>query len=391
MMMNGISSVPFCSTEIRFLTSAALQEHLLSLRLENIVLLMTENGEKRWNLSPFVSRLRESAKSFVRICNIPSNPTSEDIADAVNHIGSSPVDIILAIGGGSCIDLAKGISAFYHQSGDVASESILLDIQNKSYLSHAGVDIIAVPTTAGTGSEVTQWATVWDKVGKKKYSLDCPQLKPKAAYIVPEYTLPLSAEQTLSTGLDALSHAVEAYWSRFTTPLVQDIAYRAVELIVSHLRAVIESPDDLYLREKICRASLLAGLAFSQTRTTACHAISYPLTMHYGIPHGFAVALSLTGVAEINRGHFPNDSELFGLFDMCGGIHGWLDKTSRNIIKLDLINFNFEDLSIIAEEACASGRMSNNPCEISSDDVLKILNDSYNNLNANDIVRGWEV
>ena len=109
--------------------------------------------------------------------------------------------------------------------------------------------------------------------------------------------------------------------------------------------------------------------------------------MYYDVPHGFAVALSLAGVAEINRGHFPNDSELFGLFDMWGGIREWLVETSRNIIKLDIINFNFEDLSIIVEEACANGRMSNNPCEISSDDVQKILSDSYNNLNANDIRR----
>lgn len=372
-MMSGISSVPFCSTEIRFLTSAALQEHLLSLRLENIVLLMTENGEKRWNLSPFVSKLGEGAKSFVRICNIPSNPTSEDIADAVNRIGSSPVDIILAIGGGSCIDLAKGIAAFYHQPGDVSSESILSDIQNKSYISHVGVDILAVPTTAGTGSEVTQWATIWDKVGKKKYSLDCPQLKPKAAYIVPEYTLSLSAEQTLSTGLDALSHAVEAYWSRFTTPLVQDIAYRAVELIVSHLQAVIESPDDLLLREKICRASLLAGLAFSQTRTTACHAISYPLTMHYGIPHGFSVALSLAGVAELNRGSFPNDNELFALFEKQGGISGWLDSVCEGVVELNLKAFNVDDVMLIAESAFSKERMANNPRELEIEDVIRVI------------------
>lgn len=371
--MSSLSLVPFCSTEIRFMTSDELQEHLLSLNLENVILLLTENGEKRWDLSSFVSQLKETTKSFIRITNIPSNPTSEDIADALNHIGSSPVDVILAVGGGSCIDLAKGISAFYPQFGYVSHASILSQIQDKSYLSCNGVDIIAVPTTAGTGSEVTQWATVWDKVGKKKYSLDCPQLKPRAAYIVPEYTLSLSAELTLSTGLDALSHAVEAYWSRFTTPLVQDIAYRAVELIVSHLREAIDFPDDLSVREKIARASLLAGIAFSQTRTTACHAISYPLTMYYGIPHGFAVALSLAGVAEINRGHFPNDSELFGIFEDWNGIRGWLNMVSYGIFTLTLNHLSVQDVIFVSKDACENGRITYNPCDLAPDDIQHVL------------------
>jgi len=373
--MSALSSAPFCLTEIRFMTSEELQEHLLSLNLENVILLLTENGEKRWDLSSFVSHLKETTKSFIRITNIPSNPTSEDIVDVLNHIGSSPVDAILAVGGGSCIDLAKGISAFYPQAGSVSPASILSRIQDKSYLSCKGIDIIAVPTTAGTGSEVTQWATVWDKIGKKKYSLDCPQLKPKAAYIVPEYTLSLSAELTLSTGLDALSHAVEAYWSRFTTPLVQDIAYRAVELIVSHLREAIDFPDDLSVRAKIARASLLAGLAFSQTRTTACHAISYPLTMYYGIPHGFAVALSLAGVAEINRGHFPNDSELFGLFEKWGGIRGWLNFVCHEITQLNMQYFPISDYSLVSNEACGAGRMENNPVILDREQVVNILSD----------------
>lgn len=389
--MSVLSSVPFCSTEIRFMTSEDLQKHLLSLTLKNVVLLLTDNGEKRWGLSSFVSRIKESTASFIRITDIPSNPTSEDIANAVNCIGSNPVDVILTVGGGSCIDLAKGISAFYPQSAPVSSAAVLSQIQDNSYLSCKGVDIIAVPTTAGTGSEVTQWATVWDKVEKKKYSLDCPQLKPKAAYIVPEYTLSLPAELTLSTGLDALSHAVEAYWSRHTTPLVQDIAYRAIELIVSYLRQVIDSPDDLSLREKICRASLLAGLAFSQTRTTACHAISYPLTMYYDVPHGFAVALSLAGVAEINRGHFPNDSELFGLFEEWGGIRGWLDFVCQDIVKLDIQGYHISDYSLIISDACGNGRMSNNPRDISPDYVRKMFSGDNNYLNSNNIKGDWTV
>ena len=371
--MNPETYVPFCSTDIRFLKPADLEKQLLSLNLSNVVLILSKGGEIRWDLTEFCEKFAASLKMYIRIFDVPSNPTPEDIHAALEKIGSSPIDTIIAVGGGSCIDLAKGISAFYSQDAVPSADAILQMVKNKSYTSCNGLDIIAVPTTAGTGSEVTQWATVWDMRNKEKYSIDCPQLKPKAAYVVPEFTLSLSKELTLSTGLDALCHAVEAYWSTFTTPLVQDLAYRSVELVVSNLKDVLDHPSDPILRERMCRASLLAGLAFSQTRTTACHAISYPLTMYYGVPHGFAAALSLAGVAELNRGYFVNDEALFKLFDEWGGIQEWLDYVCEGVVLLRAEAFGVKDFEMVAEKACVNGRMGNNPRRIDVQMVSFIL------------------
>ena len=381
---------PFCETELLFTSKKGMENKLNEMDVKNIVLVMSESAAHRWNMDNFINGLKRKCKSklkgnFMWIKSIATNPTQKDIFNALDQIGDVPVDAIFAFGGGSAIDLAKGISVFH--SSNYSIEEITQSIKSKDYRDASEfVDIIAIPSTAGTGSEITQWATIWDKDKSGKFSIDAPELKPKLAIIVPELTLTLPNDLTLSTGLDAMSHAMEAYWSKYTTPLVQDLAYRAVELIVENLKRAVMEPQNLVVRERLCRASLLAGLAFSQTRTTACHSISYPLTMLYDIPHGFAVALTLEAVAKINRGNFPNDNELFKLFSMEVkgkytniesniGIMKWIDDTCEGIIDLRLSNFGItkEDIPHIVDRAFTGGRMDNNPVELDQDDVKKIL------------------
>jgi len=185
----------------------------------------------------------------------------------------------------------------------------------------------------------------------------------------------LSPLLTLSTGLDAMSHAVEAYWSKHTTPIVQEIAYRAIELVLINLKSVLTSPLEYSFRENMCRASVLAGIAFSKTRTTACHSISYPMTQLYNIPHGIAVTLTLNAVASLNRGHFAHDDELFLLFERFGGLSKWIDSVSKGIISLRLESFEIEedDIRVISDHAFTGGRMDNNPVNLTRDKVQLIL------------------
>ena len=161
---------------------------------------------------------------------------------------------------------------------------------------------------------------------------------------------------------------------KHTNPIVQEI-YRAIELIVQNLREAIEEPYNLIIREDLCKASLLAGLAFSQTRTTACHSISYPLTIFYNIPHGLAAAITLDAVSKINKGHFPNDAMLFDLFDEYGGIMNWINMVSEGVVEMKLSKFGItlQDIQLIADNAFTAGRMDNNPVNLSKDDVVKIL------------------
>lgn len=372
---------PFCSTEIVFLEHKQIIPKLLSLKTTATTLILSESGAARWGLAPLIASLQRESSSFTWIKDLAPNPNQDSIRQALIKIGKKPLDAIIAIGGGSAIDLAKGLAAFHGTDGDAvySVKDITLALEEKEYPNLAPPAIIALPTTAGTGSELTQWATVWDAGGGRKYSIDSPALQPKLALIVPELTLSLPAKLSLSTGLDAFCQAVEAYWSKHTTPIVQEIAYRAIVLVLENLRAVIDKPADILSRDKMCRASVLAGLAFAQTRTTACHSISYPLTMGYGIPHGFAATLTLAPVAERNRGHFPNDLQLYTLFEPWGGIGPWLDKVGAGVASLRLSAFGVgrDDLPLIASKAFTAGRMDNNPVILSEQDVVEILNSVY--------------
>ena len=363
---------PFCSTEIVYSNRAAMMNKLLSIEdAGNIVLVMSESSALRWNMLPFIEQLQRKRKTLnatlTWIKKVPVNPTQKDIIRSLQQIGNKEIDLIIAFGGGSSIDLAKGISAFYSidKNTRYTIDEITDSIKHKFYKDTFFIDIIGIPSTAGTGSEVTQWATIWDENKTGKFSIDTPELKPKMAIIVPELTLSMPAEMTISTGLDALCQAMESYWSRHTTPIVQQIAYRAVEISIKNLRNAVEHPDDISVRDNLCKASVLAGLAFSHTRTTACHSISYPLTMFYGVSHGLAASITLDAVGKINKGHFVNDKELFALFEEHGGIKNWIDLVCEGVIDMRLSSFGIaeRDIPVIVDNAFTGGRMDNNPVD----------------------------
>ena len=372
---------PFCSTEIIFTNKEEMIQKLFSLDVTNITVVMSESSAIRWNMLLFIDTLRKKCEAlngrFIWIKDITANPTQLDIIKALQQVGNKNIDVIIAFGGGSSIDLAKGISAFYNieKNNKYTVEEITDGINYKKYREKDFIHIIAVPSTAGTGSEVTQWATIWDENKICKFSIDDPKLKPKMSIIVPELTVSMSVKMTLTTGLDAMCHAVESYWSMHTTPIVQEIAYRAVEIIVHNLRKAVDQPDNIVVREKLCKASLLAGIAFSNTRTTACHSISYPLTMLYGVPHGLAASLTLDGVSKINKGHFPSDGELLALFSEYNGIMNWIDVVCKDVIDMRLSSFGIQekDIPIIVDNAFKANRMNNNPVDLSRDDVTDIL------------------
>ena len=158
----------------------------------------------------------------------------------------------------------------------------------------------AIPTTSGTGAEVTPFATVWDHTNHKKHSLAGPHMYPRSALLDPSLTLSLPSEETLHTGLDATSHALESLWNHNRTPVSSVFAMRALSLIVDVLPSALEAPGDINHRSSMQEASLLAGLAISQTRTATAHAVSYPLTSHFDVPHGLACSFTLPVLLAAN-------------------------------------------------------------------------------------------
>ena len=250
-------------------------------------------------------------KGVMTVTGIESNPSVTFLTRLRKQVGRLP-SLIFAIGGGSVIDVAKILIALDALELSADADRILSIIEKKEYEQYprGEIELIALPSTSGTGSELTRWATIWDTENKKKYSVERSDLYPSQAWIDPVLTSRAPKTITVSTGLDALSHAVEAYWSVLSNPVVRRLSSQAISLVVSHLKTARDNPDDLAAREGMSLASVFAGLSFSQTRTTACHALSYPLTVRFGIPHGIAVSMSLIEVMRINWDHIE-EKELF--------------------------------------------------------------------------------
>jgi len=225
------------------------------------------------------------------VCDVAPNPDIADVARQASEIALLKVrpEVIIALGGGSVIDSAKFLAA--SADGVATAEALLNGTEPPE--GWQPLPLIALPTTAGTGSEVTCWATVWDRKAATKHSLDHPALYPEAAIIDPELMRSMPRDLTVSTGLDALSHALESLWNRNANPVTARHAVAATRTILDVLPALVADPEDPDLRSRMAEASLAAGLAFSGTRTAIAHSISYPVTLRHGVQHGIACSFTL--------------------------------------------------------------------------------------------------
>ncbi len=234
------------------------------------------------------------------IDNIQPNPDFAELEVSCARWMSveQPPEVIVALGGGSVIDTAKVLAA---ADGNFHRVRRFLQ-QGTGHDELAGVPIIAVPTTAGTGSEVTCWATVWHSEAERKYSLALPELYPEVALVDPELTLELPLSLTVSTALDAFSHALESLWNVNRNPISSAAAVSAAREILDWLPALVAEPQNLMLRSRIARAALMAGVAFSNTKTAIAHNISYPITLRHGTAHGEACSFTLPTILRAVTG-----------------------------------------------------------------------------------------
>ncbi len=216
-----------------------------------------------------------------RFYDFAVNPRIEDIDRGINTFIAAECDVLVAVGGGSVIDMAKTINF-------LAAHPLTLDGYRVRPGAREGTlrPLIAIPTTSGSGSEATHFSVVY--VGQQKHSIADERMLPAVAIVDPKLTMSLPKYTTAVSGLDALSQAVESYWSIHSTNESRRFARGAVKSIVANLHLAVNNPTaDSRLR--MAEAAHLAGKAINTTRTSAAHSISYPLTSYYGIPHGHAV------------------------------------------------------------------------------------------------------
>ena len=226
-------------------------------------------------------------------------------------LAREPEAVLLALGGGTTLDIAKVLRCRPLDGGVDGSVGGDFDRVERALRGQVPWPALALaplwmlPTTAGTGSEVTRWATVWDTVAQPslKRSFDEAFGWAERAYVDPLLTLSCPPAVTRDTALDALSHALESVWNRHANPVSDALALSAARRVLRALPAALQAPEDLSLRTELALAALEAGMAFSQTRTALAHALSYAVTLEQGLPHGQAVALWLPTAWELAVGH----------------------------------------------------------------------------------------
>lgn len=262
-----------------------------------------------------VDKIKSLTDSIVyTFTNVKSHPEFNDLESGYNQIHKYDFELILAIGGGSVLDASKFFSVYNSsKQPSFVTDIIKGKIPKENYNL---IPIISVPTTAGTGSEITPWATIWDMDEMKKYSLHLPELFSEVALYDPTLTLSVPIEITIQTGLDTLSHALESIWNKNASPITVDYAIKSAQLVMNNLVQLSNDLENIEYRTNIMKACMYAGLAFSNTQTALAHALSYYITAHKGIPHGIACSFTLPMLIDngIGKHEFIDESivDIFG-------------------------------------------------------------------------------
>lgn len=286
--------------------------------------------------------------------DVEPNPQLSGAAAAVQLARSYQVQAVIGLGGGSAMDTAK-----------FAAATALGQLDPHAYYDgepfpQQRLKIFAIPTTSGTGSEVTQVSVMND--GPVKRTINNPAFMPTAALVDPELMLSVPPRTTMITGLDALSHALEGYWSKNHQPLTDLYAVEAVRVILGSLERAYQDGQDREARTQMAYGALLAGMAFAQPKTAGCHACSYPLSMDYHLPHGEACAFTLDSFVEIN-----DSPRLQGLARAAGlesseELAGKIRRLKEMAgLRLRLDQLGSVDLDKLAQDCAAHPLMGNNP------------------------------
>ncbi len=327
-----------------------LGEHLRELGLKRCIVVCGRH---------FAPKAQALCRSLDELCavygEVEQNPQLSGVIRTVELAGLHGADAIIGIGGGSAIDTAKFAAAIASDDGEAIEYYRGIRPFPKNRL-----PVIAVPTTAGTGSEVTQVSVISHEAEKK--TINDPAFMPLAAIVDPELCLSVPPRTTMNTGLDALAHALEGFWSINRQPICELMTEQAVRLVLENLEKAYLDGSDLQARSAMSYAALLGGLAFALPKTAACHACSYPLSEDYHLPHGEACAFTLDSFVRINA-----DERLEALCRRVG--LGGTEELAQRITELKklgglrtkLSELGEVDIDKLCRDCAAHPLMKNNP------------------------------
>ncbi|WAH38007.1 iron-containing alcohol dehydrogenase [Alicyclobacillus dauci] len=274
-----------------------LPDHVKSFQAER-VLLVTDSGLMTTGLIDSIEQLLRNAGVEVEVyADVEPDPSVETVHKVAERFSDMRGDLLLAVGGGSSMDTAKGARIVALQGGHIRDYS---GLQAKPIRPNRNIPLIVLPTTAGTGSEVTFFGVFSDWENKVKVTVTSPFLAPNIAIVDPALTRTVPSHITASTGIDVLAHAVETYVSRAANPFSEKLAESAVALVGEHLRTAVFYGENRLARYSMAQASLLAGVAFNHSFLGLTHAIAAAVSGYAHVPHGVAIGLLLPAVMDYN-------------------------------------------------------------------------------------------
>ena len=317
-----------------------------------------------------------------------SDPTTGVIETGVAILRDGDFDSLVAIGGGSSIDTAKGMSVLFANGGSMRDWKVPAEIPQ------LGPPLIAIPTTAGTGSEVTRFTVVTDTETDEKMLIAGLACCPAAAIVDYELTLSMPYRLTADTGIDSLTHAIEAYVSRRASPFTDGLARNAMGLIARHIRSACAEPDNRAAREAMMLGATAAGMAFSNASVALVHGMSRPIGAFFHVPHGLSNAMLLPeitafsapaaleryadcaramGVAEEGEG---SQAAVARLIDELRRLNKDLKVPSPQAYGIERGRYD-ELLPVMASQALASGSPANNPRIPTADEIIDLYRRVY--------------
>jgi alcohol dehydrogenase class IV len=328
-----------------------------------------------------VTLLREAGLEPAVFTDVEPEPDAIGVMAAADLARSSGADIVVGVGGGSALDTAKAAAFMARNAGHIR-DYVGLDIP-----SERGLPVIAMPTTAGTGSECAIWAVISEKQTSTKYGIGGRNMTATVALCDPALTLSLPARHTVASGVDALTHALESYVNKATQPISEALSEKSMELIAGSLRRAVFDGADIDARSDMMIAATMAACAFAPTRLGLAHAMAMPLGAFAKIPHGDVIAILLPEVMRFNviaaQEKFASIARLFGI-DVRGmttreAAHAGVDAVAGLLIdigapsSLAAYGVTEDDLERMAEESMTSGNIVVNPRPTRATDLVEIM------------------
>jgi alcohol dehydrogenase len=297
--------------------AAQVADHLSSAKAQKVLCIYDQGLKKLGIPDKIASIIRDAGFSVLEFGDVQSDPSYELVEQVAQLAKDNNIDSLVAIGGGSTMDTAKCVNILLTNPGPLIQYSKDVDlVENK------GKFLILIPTTFGTGSEVTDGSVISVPEEKQKVCIWGKNCGGDIALIDPELSVGMPEGLTAATGMDALSHAVESYTSNMATPLTEALSLKAIELIVDALPKAVNNTNDFEARENMCLGSLMAGMAFNSSLLNQGHGLAHPMGAHWHIPHGIACAWALPFAIKDNGEALPEKTKtlasLMGVKDLEG-------------------------------------------------------------------------